>query len=59
MSCKKGNCRIQALMAQFCYEHPRFECCMLRIRKNACELCKMLDSMPPKKEKGKPKEKEK
>lgn len=31
---------------------------MRKIQKNAEELCKMLDSMPPKKEKGKEKEKE-
>lgn len=29
------------------------ECCMRKIRKNAEELCKILDSMPPKKEKEK------
>ena len=51
MGCKKGKCHRQALLAQFCYEHQKLECCMRKIRKNAEELCKILDSMPPKKEK--------
>ena len=50
MGCKKGKCHRQALLAQFCYEHQKLECCMRKIRKNAEELCKILDSMPPKKE---------
>ena len=49
MGCKKGKCHRQALLAQFCYEHQKLECCMRKIRKNAEELCKILDSMPPKK----------
>ena len=53
MGCKKGKCHRQALLAQFCYEHQKLECCMRKIRKNAEELCKILDSMPPKKEKEK------
>ena len=48
MGCKKGKCHRQALLAQFCYEHQKLECCMRKIRKNAEELCKILDSMPPK-----------
>ena len=47
MGCKKGKCHRQALLAQFCYEHQKLECCMRKIRKNAEELCKILDSMPP------------
>ena len=50
---------MQALMAQFCYEHRRFDCCMVKIRKNAEELCRFLDSMPPEKDKKKRQEKEK
>lgn len=44
-------------MTQFCYEHQRFECCMRKIFRNAEELGRILDSMPPKK--GKEKEREK
>ena len=42
MGCKKGKCHRQALLAQFCYEHQKLECCMRKIRKNAEELCKIL-----------------
>ena len=57
MSCRKGKCRRQAWITQFCYEHQKFECYMRKIHKNAEELCKILNSMPPKKEKKKDKEK--
>ena len=33
MGCKKGKCHRQALLAQFCYEHQKLECCMRKIRK--------------------------
>ncbi len=46
--------RRHSLMAQFCYEHQEPEWCIRKIRKNAEELCKILDSMPsPKERKGK------
>ena len=59
MGCRKGNCRRQAWMTQFCYEHQKFECCMRKIHKNAEELCKVLNSLPPKKEKDKGKKEDK
>ena len=64
MGCRKNSCRRQAWMTQFCYEHQRFECCMRKIFRNAEELGRILDSMPPKngkekeREKGKEKKKE-
>lgn len=56
MGCKKRACRMQAKMVWICYEHPWLDCCVGRIHKNIGELCRMLDSMPPHKEKDKEKE---
>lgn len=49
MPSKKGNSRIQARITQFSYDHRNLERHMGKIRKNAAELGKFLDSMPPKK----------
>ena len=49
MPLKKGNSRIQARIAQFSYDHRKLEGQMGKIRKNATELARFLDSMPPKK----------
>lgn len=56
MGCKKNICRMQAMMMRFCYEHRWLDCRIGKIRKNTRDLCRMLDSMPPHKEKEKGKE---
>ena len=49
MSARKGNNRIRMAIVQFHYEHRKLEGRMEKIRKNAAELGRFLDSMPPKK----------
>ena len=49
MSARKGNDRIRMAIVQFHYEHRKLEGRMEKIRKNATELGRFLDSMPPKK----------
>ena len=49
MSARKGNDRIRMAIVQFHYEHRKLEGRMEKIRKNAAELGRFLDSMPPKK----------
>lgn len=49
MSARKGNDRIRMAIVQFHYEHRKLEGRMEKIRKNAAELSRFLDSMPPKK----------
>ena len=49
MASKRGNCRIRTTIAQFRYDHRKMEGHMEKIRKNAAELGRFLDSMPPKK----------
>ena len=49
MLSKKESCRIQAKIAQFSYDHRKLGGHMGKIRKNAIELGRFLDSMPPKK----------
>lgn len=57
MSARKGNNRIRMAIVQFHYEHRKLEGRMEKIRKNAAELGRFLDSMPPKKGKKKKNEK--
>lgn len=49
MPARKGNNRVQTKLAQFTYDHRQLNDRMSKIRKNATELGKFLDSMPPKK----------
>ena len=49
MPARKGNNRVQTRLAQFTYDHRQLNDRMSKIRKNATELGKFLDSMPPKK----------
>lgn len=49
MPARKGSNRIQAMIAQFTYDHRQLNSRMEKIRKNAAELGGFLDSMPPKK----------
>ena len=48
MPLKKGSSRIRTMITQFSYDHRKLEGRMEKIRKNATELGKFLDSMPPK-----------
>ena len=41
---------IRSLMPQFCYDHRKLDPRLTKIRKNADELAKMLDSMSMKKD---------
>ena len=50
MTPRKGNNKIQNLMTQFSYEHRKLDKRLTKIRKNADELAKMLDSLPAKKD---------
>lgn len=45
MAALKKRSRIQTLMTQFNYEHRRLDDHLTKIRKNADELAKMLDSL--------------
>lgn len=45
MAALKKHGRIQAIMTQFSYEHRRLDGHLTKIRKNADELAKMLDSL--------------
>lgn len=49
MPARKGNNRVQTKLAQFTYDHRQLNDRMSKIRKNATELGKFLDSMLPKK----------
>ena len=49
MASKRGSSRIRTTIAQFRYDHRKMEGRMEKIRKNAAELGRFLDSMPPKK----------
>ena len=49
MPLKKGSSCIRTMITQFSYDHRKLEGRMEKIRKNATELGKFLDSMPPKK----------
>lgn len=50
MAGRKGNNKMQNMMTQFSYNHRKLDARLTKIRKNADELAKMLDSMPLKKE---------
>lgn len=45
----KKHGRIQTIMTQFSYEHRRLDSHLTKIRKNADELAKMLESLDRKK----------
>lgn len=45
MAALKKRSRIQTIMTQFSYEHRRLDDHLTKIRKNADELAKMLDSL--------------
>ena len=47
MPSKKGSSRLQAMMAQFNYDHRCADSCLNKIRKNADELDKFLDTLSP------------
>ena len=47
MPSKKGSSRLQAMMAQFSYDHRCADSCLNKIRKNADELDKFLDTLSP------------
>lgn len=49
MPARKGNNRVQTKLAQFTYDHRQLNDRMSKIRKNATELGKFLDSMPAEK----------
>jgi len=44
---KKGN-RLQTKLLQFSYDHPKLEREIKKLRISTDELCKTLDSLPPK-----------
>ena len=47
MSLKKGSSRIQTVITQFSYDHRCADSRLNKIRKNADELNKFLDSLSP------------
>ena len=49
MAARKGS-RIRSRMTQFSYDHRKLDARLTKIRKNADELAKMLDSMSMKKD---------
>lgn len=48
MASLKKHGRIQAIMTQFSYDHRRLDSHLIKIRKNADELAKMLESLDDK-----------
>lgn len=44
---RKGN-RLQTKLLQFSYDHPKLEKEIKKLRSSADELCRTLDSLPPK-----------
>lgn len=55
MAPRKGSSKLQNILTQFSYDHRKLDSRLSRIRKNADELAKMLDTMSQEKDKRKEK----